>query len=112
MYIDDILIYSPSLEEHIQHVRAVPERFINHQLYTKAEKCEFHRSMIIFLEYIISAEGVVLDDAKMKAVLESPHWGMATVEELQIFMGFAHFNTRFIHNFSSVAALLLKGRRS
>ncbi|KAL0195693.1 hypothetical protein M9458_009265, partial [Cirrhinus mrigala] len=64
VYIDDILIYSSSYSKHIQHVRAVLQRLIQHQLYAKEEKCEFHQEKIAFLGYIISPEGIAMDDSK------------------------------------------------
>ncbi|KAI2648707.1 Transposon Tf2-6 polyprotein [Labeo rohita] len=68
IYIDDILIYSNSYQEHIQHVRAVLQRLIQHQLYAKEEKCEFHQEKIAFLGYIISPEGIAMDDSKVYAL--------------------------------------------
>lgn len=70
VYIDDILIYSNSLEDHVRHVRSVLQRLIKHQLYAKAEKCEFHQTSVSFLGYIISPEGVAMDDSKVQAVLK------------------------------------------
>ncbi len=104
VYIDDILIYSNSLKEHLQHVRSVLKCLIQYQLYAKAEKCEFHQTSTSFLGYIISQEGVAMDENKVRAVLEwpQPH----TVKELQRFLGFANFYRRFIRNFSAVAAPL------
>ncbi|KAL0202703.1 hypothetical protein M9458_000721, partial [Cirrhinus mrigala] len=90
VYIDDILIYSSSYAEHVQHVRA-------HQLYAKEEKCEFHQEKIAFLGYIISPEGV-------NAVRNWPR--PTTLKELQRFLGFANFYRRFIRGFSTVAAPL------
>lgn len=52
-YIDDILIYSPDLEQHITHVRAILRHLADHHLYVKLEKCEFHRPSVTFLGYII-----------------------------------------------------------
>ncbi|KAL0150331.1 hypothetical protein M9458_054333 [Cirrhinus mrigala] len=104
VYIDDILVYSRSLPEHINHVRLVLQRLIKHQLYAKEEKCEFHRDTISFLGYIISAEGVAMDEKKVRAVLKWPR--PSTLRELQRFLGFANFYRRFIRHFSSVAAPL------
>ncbi len=81
VYIDDILIYSNSLEEHTQHVRSVLERLIQYQLYAKAEKCEFDHTSTSFLGYIISHEGVATDESKVRAVLKWPQ--PRTVKELQ-----------------------------
>ncbi|KAL0161744.1 hypothetical protein M9458_045469, partial [Cirrhinus mrigala] len=104
VYIDDILIYSNSMSEHIQHVRKVLQRLIQYQLYAKLEKCEFHRTSTSFLGYIISPEGVAMDEKKVEAVLKWPQ--PRTLKELRRFLGFANFYRRFIRNFSSVAAPL------
>ncbi|XP_051506023.1 uncharacterized protein LOC127413185 [Myxocyprinus asiaticus] len=104
VYIDDILIYSNFLEEHITHVRAVLQHLIHHQLYAKAEKCEFHQTSVSFLGYIISSEGVAMDNNKVRAVLNWPQ--PTSVKELQCFLGFANFYRCFIRGFSSVTAPL------
>ncbi len=66
VYIDDILIYSDTLEDHVQHVRAVLQRLIQYQLFAKIEKCDFHQTSISFLGYIISPGGVAMDEGKVK----------------------------------------------
>ncbi|KAI2645467.1 Transposon Tf2-6 polyprotein [Labeo rohita] len=104
VYIDDILIYSSSYTEHVNHVRAVLQRLISHRLYAKEEKCEFHLSKISFLGYVISSEGVAMDEQKVNAVLKWPR--PTTLKELQRFLGFSNFYRRFIRHFSSVAAPL------
>ncbi|KAL0156943.1 hypothetical protein M9458_048189, partial [Cirrhinus mrigala] len=104
VYIDDILIYSSTLLDHIQHVRSVLQRLIAHQLYAKEEKCEFHQGKVSFLGYVISSEGVAMDKKKVNAVLNWPR--PATLKELQRFLGFANFYRRLIRHFSTVAAPL------
>ncbi|KAL0171115.1 hypothetical protein M9458_031427, partial [Cirrhinus mrigala] len=104
VYIDDILIFSNTYLEHIQHVRAVLKRLIHHQLYAKEEKCLFHQEKISFLGYVISPEGVAMDETKVNAVRNWPQ--PKTLKELQRFLGFSNFYRRFIRNFSSVAAPL------
>ncbi|KAK3512381.1 hypothetical protein QTP70_007448 [Hemibagrus guttatus] len=103
-YINDILVYSNSLEEHVLHVREVLSRLQQHHLYVKLEKCEFHRTMVTFLGYVSSRRGVEMDMAKVRAVTDWP--APTTVWELQRFLGFANFYRRFIWNYSSVAGLL------
>ncbi len=111
VYIDDILIYSDTLEDHVQHVRAVLQRLIQYQLFAKIEKCDFHQTSISFLGYIISPGGVAMEEGKVKAVVEWPR--PTTLKELQRFLGFANFYRRFIRGFSMVAepltALVRKG---
>lgn len=104
VYIDDILIYSDTLTDHVQQVRAVLQRLIQHQLYAKLEKCEFHQTSTTFLGYVISPDGVAMDEGKVKAVLEWPR--PITLKELQRFLWFANFYCRFIRNFSLVASPL------
>ncbi|KAI2655839.1 Transposon Tf2-6 polyprotein [Labeo rohita] len=104
VYIDDILVYSENLQDHVQHVRNVLQRLIHHQLYAKLPKCEFHQTSTSFLGYIISHEGVTMDEHKVASVLNWPR--PRTIRELQRFLGFANFYRRFIRNFSLVAAPL------
>ncbi|KAI2650216.1 Retrotransposon-like protein 1 [Labeo rohita] len=104
VYMDDILVYSNSYAEHVQHVRSVLQRLVQHKLYAKEEKCQFHQESIAFLGYIISPEGVAMDEAKVKAVQNWPQ--PRTLKELQRFLGFSNFYRRFIRNFSTVAAPL------
>ncbi|KAK3548954.1 hypothetical protein QTP70_021664 [Hemibagrus guttatus] len=110
-YIDDILVYSASMEEHVIQVREVLARLQQHHLYVKLEKCEFHHSMVTLLGYMISHQGVEMDTVKDQAVTEWPE--ASTVRELQRFLGFANFYRRFIRNYSSVAGpltSLLRGK--
>ncbi|KAK3515960.1 hypothetical protein QTP86_004678 [Hemibagrus guttatus] len=110
-YIDDILVYSTSLEEHVRHVREVLSRLQRHRLFVKLEKCEFHQSPMSFLGYVITRQGVEMDVSKVQAVTEWP--SPSTVKELQRFLGFANFYRRFIRNYSSVVGpltSLLKGK--
>ncbi|KAK3537942.1 hypothetical protein QTP70_024542 [Hemibagrus guttatus] len=110
-YIDDILVYSTSMEEHVRQVREVLTRLQRHHLYVKLEKCEFHRATVTFLGYVISHQGVEMDVVKVRAVTEWP--APTTVRELQRFLGFANFYQRFIQNYSSVAGpltSLLRGK--
>lgn len=89
VYIDDILIYSNSMEEHIRQVRLVLQRLIQYKLYAKLEKCEFPQTSISFLGYIISQEEVAMDEKKVRGVLDWPL--PQTIKKLQRFLGFANF---------------------
>ncbi|KAK3516007.1 hypothetical protein QTP70_000893 [Hemibagrus guttatus] len=110
-YIDDILVYSTSLEEHVHHVREVLSRLQRHHLFIKSEKCEFHQTTMTFLGYVITRQGVEMDVTKVQAVTKWP--SPTTVKELQRFLGFANFYRHFIRNYGSVAGpltSLLKGK--
>ncbi|KAK3536620.1 hypothetical protein QTP86_015420 [Hemibagrus guttatus] len=67
-YINDILVYSASFEEHVCHVREVLSCLLKNCLYVKPEKCEFHRHTVTFLGYVISPRGVEMDQSKVQAV--------------------------------------------
>jgi hypothetical protein len=68
VFIDDILVYSRSAEEHGQHLKVVLEKLWAHQLYVKFSKCEFWLQKFNFLGHILTAEGVVVDPEKVTAV--------------------------------------------
>ena len=104
LYLDDILIYSNSLEEHIQHVKTVIRRLVNAKLYAKRDKCEFHTSRTEFLGFIVSPGGVSIDETRVKTIQEWPE--PLTVHEVRVFVGFANYFRRFIHNFSKLVAPL------
>ncbi|KAK3563168.1 hypothetical protein QTP86_016401 [Hemibagrus guttatus] len=110
-YIDDILIYSTSYQDHVHHVRTVFTCLLQDQLYVKAEKCEFHRKSITFLAYVISPNGVEMDQTELQAITKWPE--PTTIKELQRFLGFGNFYRQFIRNYSTIASPLtsmLKGK--
>ncbi len=104
VYLEDILIFSPSLQEHVQHVRRVLQRLLENRLFVNAEKCVFHASSVTFLGSVVSADGISMDPAKVRTVIDWPVPDTHTA--LQRFLGFAHFYRRFIRNFSQVAVPL------
>ncbi len=89
VYLDDILIFSHSLQEHVQHVRRVLQRLLENGLYVKAEKCAFHAQSVPFLGYIVSVEGMRMDPDKSQAVVDWPT--PDSRKALQRFLGFAIF---------------------
>uniref|UniRef100_A0A674NT72 ribonuclease H n=1 Tax=Takifugu rubripes TaxID=31033 RepID=A0A674NT72_TAKRU len=106
VYLDDILIFSRSLEEHVGHVREVLKRLLENKLYAKAEKCEFHVSSVSFLGFVIEKGQLRADPSKVAAVKD---WPMPTTrEQLQRFLAFANFYRRFIRNYSRLAAPLTR----
>ena len=70
IYLDDLLIYSKTQEEHDSHVLLVPKRLQENGLYAKLEKCSCECKQVEFLGYVISSKGISMDPAKVKVVLE------------------------------------------
>ena len=97
---DDICIYSDSVEEHAEHVREILTRLRKAGLYIKLSKCEFDKQEIAFLEYVIGVQGVRMNNAKVKIIIEWPI--PQNFRDIQIFMGFAHFYRKFILRFSKI----------
>jgi hypothetical protein len=112
-FVDDILVYSKSVEAHEEHLRIVLERLREHKLYAKFNKCEFWITEVPFLGHVVSPEGITVDPSKVKKVLD---WMLPTsVSEVRSLLGLAGYYRRFIPNFSKIAKpiteLLKKGNK-
>ncbi|KAJ1128271.1 hypothetical protein NDU88_006650 [Pleurodeles waltl] len=109
VYINDILIYSDNENEHVQHVKKILAALRKHHLYCKLTKCEFHVTTVEFLGVILTPQGMVMAEKKVKAVSEWPI--PKTDRDVQCFLGFANFYQRFISHFSQTVAPITKLQR-
>ena len=104
-YLDDILIYSATLEEHREHMQRVLEALSKAGLHLTPEKCHFHKTEVKYLGLIISTNSVRMDPEKVTAVLG---WGsLRNLHDVRAFLGFANFYRRFILGYSNVVAPLV-----
>jgi hypothetical protein len=106
VFIDDILIFSKTMEEHEEHLRLVLEKLRSNQLYAKFSKCEFWWTEVAFLGHIIFVGGVSADPGKVKDVL---NWmPPTTASGILSFLGLAGYYHRFIKDFSKIAKPMTK----
>ena len=101
IYLDDLLIFSSSFEEHLQRLEQVFQILKQANLKLKPSKCKLLRRSVDFLGHTISAEGISPKKDKIQAVQQWPV--PRTVAELQTFLGFASFYRRYIKDFASIA---------
>ncbi|WMV41072.1 hypothetical protein MTR67_034457 [Solanum verrucosum] len=104
VFIDDILVYSKSEEEHADHLRVVLVVLGKQKLYAKFSKCKFWLTSVAFLGHVVSKERVMVDPQKIEAV---KNWVRpSSVTEVRSYVGLASYYRRFVKNFDSIATHL------
>ena len=104
VYFDDILIYSSDPDTHLEHVRKVLKVLQREQFYAAMKKCVFMTPKVLFLGYVISGDGLQVDETKVEAVRNWPT--PRSITEVRSFHGLASFYWRFVSHFSEIMAPL------
>ena len=104
IYLDDVLMYFHTFEDHLQHLRLVFEHFWEAGLKFKPKKCYFGQRKVKYLGHMISKEGIRPDPEKIRAIKEYPvpH----TVKEVRAFLGLANYYRKFVKDFAKIAGPL------
>jgi hypothetical protein len=101
VYLDDILIFNRTWEEHMQHIQQVLSTLQKHNLYSNLEKNSFGMNRVQYLGYVVDELGVHVDLAKIQIICDWP--APTTLIKLQSFLGLANFYRRFVFGFSHIA---------
>ena len=104
VYLDDILVFSKTWEEHIVHVKKVLDVLRKEKLYVKMSKCEFAKTSLVYLGHILGGGHLRVDPAKVAVIVNWPRPN--TVTEIRSFLGAVQYWRKFISGFSSIAAPL------
>jgi hypothetical protein len=102
VYFDDILVYSKSQQDHMEHLYQVFQTLRKQKLYVNLKKCHFLTDSLVFLGYVVSAEGIKMDPSKIEAIISWPV--PKSLHDIRSFHGLASFYRRFIRSFSSIIA--------
>ncbi|MBW0480919.1 hypothetical protein O181_020634 [Austropuccinia psidii MF-1] len=106
VYLDDTMKFSKYEEEHVTHVSTVLARLRANNLFTKASKCLFHVPSVEYLGYVVSSQGLKIDQEKFQQILNWPP--PRNLKALQSFLGFANFYHRLIKSYSKKISSLTK----
>ncbi|CEL52858.1 hypothetical protein RSOLAG1IB_11203 [Rhizoctonia solani AG-1 IB] len=104
IYLDDILIFSNSREEHVQHVTEALSCLLKHNLFCNRSKCVFFVTEVTYIGLVVTPEGISMEQEKVKAIQEWPE--PRNVKQVQSLLGFANFYCCFVHDFCCLACPL------
>jgi len=106
IFLDDILIFSRTFDEHVQRLEAVFSRLAEHNLKLKPSKCEFFKTSVTYLGHVVSEQGIETDPEKTSSVESWPV--PKNVKELRQYLGFVGYYRRFIKDFAKLTQPLNK----
>ena len=98
VYFDDILIYSKNIDDHVVHLKSVLD-VLKERLFANLKKCTFFTDKLVFLGFVVSAQGIQVDEEKVRAIQDWP--SPTSVGNVHSFHGLASFYRQFVKDFSS-----------
>ncbi|XP_071906170.1 uncharacterized protein [Coffea arabica] len=101
VFFDDIRVYSPTLESHVQHLQIVLGVLADNQLFCKRSKCSFAQTSVEYLGHVISGKGVSMDSSKVECILSWP--APQSVKKLRGFLGLTGYYRRFIKGYGVIS---------
>ena len=104
IYLDDVLVFARSFEEHLSRLRVIFDKLYTSGIKLSPSKCDLFQSQLVFLGHVISNEGISADPSKIDSIKK---WNKpSTIEEMKSFLGFANYYRRFIKSYAEYAAPL------
>ena len=107
-YLDDLIVFSPDFESHIQHLSTALERLRSKGLKLKPKKCELFKRQVKYLGHVISEQGYHMDTSNIKAIHQLRDSKPATVGDVRRIIGFLNYYRKYIQNFSQIAKPLFE----
>ena len=104
VYFDDIFVFSQSMKDHLNHVRAVLQTLHKKHLYANMKKCTLGVDKLVFLGSVVSSKGVHVYESKIEAIKTWPQ--PTNLQQVHSFLGLAGFYCRFVKDFSTIATPL------
>ena len=101
IYLDDIIVFSKTPDEHVKRLRSVFKKLDQAGLHLKPSKCEFFKKRVQYLGHIISANGIETNPKKIEAIIKWPQ--PQTVTQMRSFLGFCNYYCKFIHRYAQIA---------
>ena len=106
IYLDDIIVFSKTPDEHIKRLRSVFEKLDQAGLHLKPSKCDFFRKRVEYLGHIVSENGIETNPKKIEAIVKWPQ--PQTITQMCSFLGFCNYYCKFIHRYAQIAKPLHK----
>ncbi|KAM9973422.1 hypothetical protein ACTFIW_010511 [Dictyostelium discoideum] len=109
-YVDDVVIFSNSLEEHMEHLKLVLLKLQTNSVYLSNHKCKFFEKEVEFVGHTLNSEGIMVRNSKVEAILNIPE--PTTVKQVRAFIGSCNYYKKFIRNFADLTHRLIEFTKS